>query len=159
MKLVKLFPDYFVIKDGDTIVASTESADKVQQLSLLEVKELIGEPKWRQLFLEDLEDRDIHPLEKLGTKKGFMLGWYLREEQNKDKKYTVEDVKKIVEWLQKNASSVEDELAKPFEDEDEVLPETFFHDAYNEALNRAFKSVEPRTEWDVEFVEGELRLI
>lgn len=159
MKLVKLLSDYFVVKDGDTIVASTESTDEVQQLSLLEIKELIGEPRSRELFLEDLKDRDIHPLEKLGTTKGFMLGWGLCEGENQDKKYTKEDLKKIIEWLQKNGSSVEDELAKPFEDEDETLPETFFHDAYNEALNRAFQSIEPRTEWDVEFVNSKITLI
>lgn len=159
MKLVKLLSDYFVVKDGDTIVASTESTDEVQQLSLLEIKELIGEPRSRELFLEDLKDRDIHPLEKLGTMKGFMLGWGLCEGENEDKKYSRENVKKIIEWLQNNASSVEDELAKPFEDKNELFPKMFFHDAYNEALNRAFKSVEPRTEWDVEFVNSKITLI
>lgn len=170
MKLVKLLSDYFVVKDGDTIVASTESTDKVQQLSLLEVKQLIGEPITRELFLEDVKNREIHPLEALGITKGFILGWGLCEGENQDKKYSREDFDKIDKWRMENYQRIEDELAKPFEEKAQLLgqklqedttnlPDTFFEDVHKEVLNRAFQSIEPRTEWDVEFVDGELRLI
>jgi len=132
MKLVKLLSDYFVIKDGDTTVASTESTDNVQKLSLLKIKELIGEPRSRELFLEDLKNRDIHPLEKLGTMKGFMLGWGLCEGENQDKKYTEEDLRKAMR---------------------------LFHERELKTIDDVIQSLQPRTEWDVEFVDGELRLI
>jgi len=132
MKLVKLLSDYFVIKDGDTTVASTESTDNVQKLSLLKIKELIGEPRSRELFLEDLKNRDIHPLEKLGTMKGFMLGWGLCEGENQDKKYTEKDLRKAMR---------------------------LFHERELKTIDDVIQSLQPRTEWDVEFVDGELRLI
>jgi hypothetical protein len=161
MKLIKKEQDHFVLMSEGQIIASTDSGDDVTQLSLREIKKLVGESSLKEDFLAVLErsGKDANPFEKQGIQKGFILGWGLCEDENKDKKYTVEDVKKIIKWLQNNAFSVEDELAKPFEDEDETLPETFFHDAYNEALNRAFQSIEPRTEWDVEFVNSKITLI
>lgn len=87
-------------------------------------------------------------------------GFNAHKELVKDKLFTVEEIKSIIEWLNKNYSKTEDELARPYEDKGEDLPDTFFKDAYEEALNRAIKPFLPKTEWDVTFDEqGKIKFI
>lgn len=57
-----------------------------------------------------------------------------------EKLYSVDDIRKIIEYISKNYSKTEDELAKPYEDKGE-FPDDFFDSAYNLCLKRAIESV------------------
>ena len=58
-----------------------------------------------------------------------------------EKLYSVDDIHKIIEWMNKNYSKTEDELAKPYEDKGEDLPDSFFEVAYNLLIKRAIESI------------------
>ena len=60
---------------------------------------------------------------------------------SKKKLYSLDDVHKIINYMNKNYSGVEDELAKPYEDKGEKLPDDFFNNAYNLCLKRAIKNI------------------
>ena len=71
----------------------------------------------------------------------FRRGFKTHQEITKDKVFSLDDVKKIMKWVGRNYSEVEDELAKPFEDRGEDLDDNFFDDVYQEALKRAIDSL------------------
>ena len=139
MKLIKKEQDHFVLVSERQIIASTDSGDDVTQLSLREIKKLVGESSLKEDFLAVLErsGKDANPFEKQGIQKGFILGWGLCEDENKDKKYTEEDLRNAIK------------LAR-------VYGKTLDNDYVS---NEIIKYLQPKTEWDVEFVDGELRLI
>lgn len=58
-----------------------------------------------------------------------------------EKLYSVDDIHKIIRYMNKNYSKIEDELAEPYEDKGEDLPDDFFNIAYNLCLKRAIESV------------------
>lgn len=58
-----------------------------------------------------------------------------------EKLYSVDDIHKIIKYMNKNYSKTEDELARPYEDKGEDLPDDFFDGAYNLCLKRAIESV------------------
>ena len=60
---------------------------------------------------------------------------------NTKKLYSIKDIHLIIEYMNKNYSRIEDELAKPYEDNREDLPEDFFIKSYNTCLRRAIKSL------------------
>ena len=45
---------------------------------------------------------------------------------NSEKLYSVDDIHKIIRYMNKNYSKTEDELARPYEDKGEELPDDFF---------------------------------
>lgn len=57
------------------------------------------------------------------------------------KLYSIDDIKKIIGYMNKNYSKIEDELAKPYEDKRMDLPNDFFDSARNLCLKRAIESV------------------
>ena len=124
---------------------------KIQSISLSEVKELIGEIDMRDLELmyhkKLIERREVaknfrgqvagnHPdmftsREMLSMMEGFTDGYNQALEDTKNKKYTDEDISKLIRlvrggWYLKH----------------EILQE-----------------LQPKTEWEVEFIDGELKLI
>jgi len=136
---------------------------EVIELTLSEVKELLGEVDIEKKVVELYNNFKLKPFEAIypleGATKRFVENVYNQAlEDNKKKKYTEEDLRKIIEWLNKNYSKVEDELAKPYQDKGEDLYDGFFKDAYEEALKRAINSIQPKTEWEVEIVDGKLKL-
>ena len=58
-----------------------------------------------------------------------------------EKLYSVDDIHKIIRYMNKNYSKIEDELAEPYEDKGEDLPDDFFDIAHNLCLKRAIESV------------------
>ena len=58
-----------------------------------------------------------------------------------EKLYSVDDIHKIIRYMNKNYSKTEDELARPYEDKGKDLPDDFFDGAYNLCLKRAIESV------------------
>ena len=55
--------------------------------------------------------------------------------------YTKKDFLAIIDFINKNYGEIEDELAKPYLDNDLPIPDSFFNDAYEEVLERAFNSL------------------
>ena len=56
----------------------------------------------------------------------------------KNKVFTIDDVKSIIKWINKNYSKIEDELATPYDCKE--LPDTFFEDVLEETLIRAINN-------------------
>jgi hypothetical protein len=107
---------------------------KKSNLSLQEVKELIGEV--------DVEKKMISPY-PLNTQNdvdwcnGYQRGYTQALEDNKEKKYTEEDLMKTIWKTVKIA-----------------LNEDFSEKKYNEII----QSLQPKTEWEVKFINGKLTL-
>jgi hypothetical protein len=64
----------------------------------------------------------------------------LNIERNK-KIFSINDLHNILKYLNNYYYKIEDELAKPYEDKNENLPDDFFHKAYDEAVIRAIKNL------------------
>lgn len=58
-----------------------------------------------------------------------------------EKMYSVSDIYEILEFLNKNYSKIEDELANKYESNNEDLPEDFFKSAYEESIKRAINNL------------------
>ena len=58
-----------------------------------------------------------------------------------EKLYSVDDIHRIIKYMNKNYSKTEDELARLYEDKGEDLPDDFFDSAYNLCLKRAIESI------------------
>jgi hypothetical protein len=59
-----------------------------------------------------------------------------------EKLYSIEDIHNVIKFMNKNYSNIEDELARPYEDSGEILPDDFFENAYNECFKRAVDSID-----------------
>lgn len=117
--------------------------DKVQYLPLQEVKALIGEVDIWQKF------KEIDGSCQKGEYEHWLFesGYNQALEDNKEKKYTEEDLRKIFYVGVQLGINQElyTQLGKPLQNEEEVL-------------DRTIKSLQPKTEWEVEFVDGKLKL-
>ena len=110
----------------------------IKRLSLQEVKELIGvvdveKNMWYERNVQNpyLSDSLLHT----GFNKGFELGYNQALEDNKDKKYTEEDIYKAYR------------AGMQFVGEDKG------------SLGEFIQSLQPKTEWEVEIVDGKLKLM
>lgn len=120
--------------------------NNIKQLSLQEVKELIGEVGVENKAME------IHPVElDEGWDKNkqyrdeWINGYNQAIEDNKEKKYTEEDIVKAIEMAREGIRVTrisEWETEKEFD--------------YNDY--QIIQSLQPKTEWEVEFVDGKLKL-
>jgi hypothetical protein len=175
MKLIKINTDHYIIvddseiKEGDWYIDDTKSirqsitsdqsywskrkeykkiTHSTQPLEwfggeiifLSEVKELIGEgdvEKKAEKFIgckyDDIEDS----IDQIGYD-SFIRGYNQAIEDNKEKKYTEEDLRKMFEMGIELSS---------FSDTDE--------NKFKYALNH----IQPKTEWEVEMVDGKLKLM
>jgi DNA-directed RNA polymerase subunit F len=121
---------------------------KTKPISLQEVKELIGEI--------DVEKKAHNWSTRQTTRSTdywrSMVSTYVEAytqalEDNKEKKYTEEDVGKIFYVGVQLGINQElyAQLGKPLQNEEEVL-------------DRTIKSLQPKTEWEVKFINGKLTL-
>ena len=116
-----------------------------QIITLQEVKELIGEvdvEKKAYRFRRDYQDsfewmNECIMNDAMHRQEGYKAGYNQALEDNKEKKYTEEDLRKTV-W----------EAIKI------ALNEDFSEKKYNEII----QSLQPKTEWEVEFENGVLKL-
>ena len=138
-----MYPENVHHRDVKKITHSTQPESlgmgwmqSVQPLFLSEVKELLGvvdvEKKaelyvWGGVYLSEQE--------KQQTEIAYMTGYNQALEDNKEKKYTEEDIRKT--W----------EAGMRFIGEDKG--------SYGEFI----QSLQPKTEWEAEFVDGKLKLI
>jgi len=142
MKLIKINTDHFVVvDDSGRMTHSTNVFDEhnldLQQVSLSEVKELIGEV--------DVEKKMISPY-PINTQNdvdwcnGYQRGYNQALEDNKEKKYTEEDLRKAY-----------------------MYGDNYHKYTVGNAQKYTFESLiqhlQSKTEWDVEFVDGKLKLL
>lgn len=152
--------DYWLLrKEYKKITHSTQPLDskgywgKVMPLTLtiFEIKELIGEVDVEKIAEEIYSEfpnnpkehpewhynKDVHCYKK---RKAFIKGYNQALEDNKEKKYTEEDIKyAIIFGYNKRTFDVEKIMNSQTDEE-------------------FIKSLQPKTEWEVEFVDGKLKL-
>lgn len=144
-------------KDVSVITHSTQPLDNrgywascITHMPLQEVKELIGE-----VDVEKKADK-IWQLNTGGKEVcvhngdwtlGFKAGYNQCLEDNKEKKYTEEDLKKIFihgkQFGLTVAGAIRNGGDKPNQDE---------------WFNESIQSLQPKTQWDIEFIDGKLKL-
>lgn len=175
MKLIKVQPDYFVVVDNseikvgdwyyssknvvakmteemldyytlrnllDTIIKithSTKELDGVKTLLLPEVKETIGEVDVEKLAKEYIGDKISDPFEWVKSLliAGYIDGYNQCLQDNKDKIYTESTIRSVVVASRAYGQSYTNK----------------------DVVEIMLKHIRPRTQWDVKFVDGELRLI
>ena len=119
---------------------------KTKPISLQEIKELIGEVnvenRAESRFGTDIGSIRGSKEYDLNTdlKRGFVSGYNQALEDNNEKKYTEEDMRKAWNAAYIDAMSIDEETYKPL----------FFDDF--------IQSLHPKTEWEVEFINGKLTL-
>ena len=165
MKLIKLLSDHYIIvddseiKEGDIflhpdnvierasrdldgrgiykIIASTNKLNSVIFLNLSEVKQLLGEVDVRKKSDEysKYETPDLDNDYLIGVSEGqidgYTAGYNQALEDNKERKYTEKDVIAIVEKSRATGLTAE----------------------------YIIQSLQPPTSWDIQFVNGKLKLI
>lgn len=165
MKLIKLSEEHYVltddseIKEGDWVVSGTKTIvqcmypenvhhEDIKKIThstqplewfggeiifLSEVKELVG--------AVDVEKRAEEKIPNLPYKNyvkiGFIGGYNQALEDNKDRKYTKEDVRVAIRL----ATTSKYDHRLEFYSEEEII-----------------QSLQPQTEWEVEFIDGKLKL-
>ena len=132
MKLIKINTDHYEL-DGKKVT------DRLQ-----EVKELIGEVDVEKKIYALCQTECIVDSYGKATDDGMVIGiraYNQALEDNKDKKYTEEDMRKAIEFgydLRNN------------------------HKAINSGIDWVkilTQSLQPKTEWEVEIVDGKLKLV
>ena len=106
---------------------------------LSEVKELLGvvdvEKKANEYFTET---NPYHPEYNEGLHIGYKVGYNQALEDNKDRKYTREDLLDAYTWG--------------------FLEGTERGDDVTDSVNKFSQALQPKTEWEVEIVDGKLKL-
>lgn len=109
--------------------------NEVKPLSLSEVKEVLG--------IVDVEKKawKYNPVKKLDAefiRAGYVRGYNEALEDNKEKKYTEEDMRKAMRFGSMRNKLTISELESSFQ--------------------QLIQSIQPKTEWEVEMVDGKLKL-
>ena len=110
---------------------------KVKPLNIFNVKELIGEvdvEKKAKDFANNSSMCDYEDGINVGKYQGYVEGYNQALEDNKDKKYTEEDLRKAMKY----ASEITNSKMKYMEE--------------------YIQSLQPKTEWEVEIIDGQLKL-
>jgi len=106
----------------------------VKFLPISEVKELIGEVDIH------LKAMSKYSLGEINNEHDFTLGYNQALEDNKEKKYTEEDINKALVYGYHTAK-----------DEEKGIRSSGY-------ATRFFQSIQPKTEWEVEIIDGKLKL-
>lgn len=135
---------HYLNKGLRKITHSTQSFnfDFMEPLVLSEVKELIGEVDVEKKAREIVINNNPFGSENfsVSTFNGLVKDITKALEDNKEKKYTEEDLRKAWNAAYIDAMSIDEETYKPL----------FFEDF--------IQSLQPKTEWEVEIVDGKLKL-
>lgn len=127
----------------------------VQEISLQEVKELIGEVDVEKKANEEYKD-NLHNPFFTAAPMGYIKGYNQALEDKKEKKYTEKEVVDFLKWLKHldngtyhyNPHTKEKSLSIGFSPYDcfidDVMPE-------NELFDYYIQSLQPKTEWEVEW--------
>lgn len=149
-KMTEEMLDYYKFKNlldsVSKITHSTKGLGGVKTLSLPEVKETIGEVDVEKLVEEyvenycnhnDLEYSVLSDAVKTILGISFIEGYNRCLQDNKEKIYTDSDIKRVVLLSRAFSDSLTNQ---------QIFEEVMLH-------------IRPKTQWDVQFVDGELRLI
>ena len=165
MKLIKLSADHYIIMDDYGVdIYSTQTVDNtdIQPLSLSEVKELLGE-----VDVEKKAEKKYPIIMRTKTKIGggtydtdvnfsdrysYMQGYNQALKDNKDRVYTEEDMRKMFALTLENAPSTESHTRM-------ISDREYRHFVMDTLYNRLILRSQPKTQWDVQFVDGKLKLI
>ena len=110
--------------------------DKIKRLSISEVKELLGEvDAWNKSWNWFRENK--YRSDFIAEPSSYEEGYNQALEDNKDRKYTEEDMRIAIRLA---TTSKYDHILE-FYSEEEIL-----------------KSIQPKTKWEVEFIDGKLKL-
>lgn len=146
MKLIKLKEEHYVVENNDGVITySTDiNFNEVYYIPLSEVKELLGEvdveKRAKENYVEPLNKQGEKRAQLVGNnglfgfnkfKKAFKKGYNQALEDNKEKKYTEEDLADAI-----NMARNEPDMSG----------------------NAIIQSLQPKTEWEVEFINGKLTL-
>ena len=113
---------------------------KIIELPLSEVKELLGEVDVEKNMWYERNVQNPYPSDSpshTGFKKGFEYGYNQALEDNKEKKYTEKDLLDAFAWGFMEGTERGD---------------------VTDSLNKFSQSLQPKTEWEVEIVDGKLKL-
>ena len=152
MKLKKINEEHYVVENNDGVITqSTQPIEiihtsgvtmtnppmgyiKIIELPLFEVKELLGEvyveKRAREFILYNEQKREW-----------WKQGYTQALEDNKERKYTEDDMRKAWNASYIDAMSIDEETYKPL----------FFEDF--------IQSLQSNTEWEVDIINGKLTLI
>ena len=141
-------------KDVGIITHSTQKLYKndfwaIQELKLSEVKELIGEADVEKKALAFAEAESYGKLNG-DLWKGFLFGYNQALEDNKEKKYTEEDLRKVFDAARRCITMPIGGAKHQYYDEYSVSD----FDEYK----REILSAHTPTEWEIEIVDGKLKL-
>ena len=105
----------------------------IKPISLQEVKELIGEVDVKKKMISPYP---INTQNDVDWCNGYQRGYNQALEDNKEKKYTEEDLRKAILMARVRIENVSPKYS----------------------IDEIFLSLQPKTEWDVEIVDGKLKL-
>jgi hypothetical protein len=139
------------------ITHSTKELEDVKILSLSEVKEVIGEVDVEKLAEEYIGDKISDPFDPL---KRLLIAGYIDGYNRalKDHKYTEEDLRKAVDM----ARDIADDSAHDTFTVDDIKGCTEictygWREKYSN--EKIIQHIQSKTQWDVEFVDGKIKLI
>jgi hypothetical protein len=123
-----------VLAGGKRVTHSTSPIDE-SYLKLSEILELIGEVNIEKLASDYTNERNYLEEEEFG----FYDGYTQALEDNKHKIYTLDNLRECISeaWLSR-------------EENDET---------FTKCMKRILKTFEPKLDWDVEIVDGKIKLI
>lgn len=119
--------------------------DKIQYLSLQEVKELIGDVdvEKKAEISSEIQEGTYTPQHKITYKHGYQDGYNQALEDNKEKKYTEEDLRKAIEFGR-----------------GQILDNISIGIIHEQTDNFIQSLPTPKTQWEVTFdKQGKLRLV
>ena len=124
----------------------------VLPLLLSEVKELIGEVDVEKKAINSWEGCDsCDTNDELFFINGYQRGYKQALEDNKNKKYTEEDLRNaFLSGIRITGEGWNGEYADGNDPNIE--------DVFGESVNNFIQSLHPKTEWEVEFIDGKLKL-
>ena len=132
MKMIKLSEDHYIVVD--------DSNKEMHTIPTSQAKELLG-----VVDVEKKANKQWGNVHRTGVL-GYIEGYKQALEDNKERKYTEEDMRKAIEIAQ-TTSYVSTQL---FSDQSSVK--------HNFRAEEIIQSLQPKTEWEVEFVDGKLKL-
>ena len=131
----------------------------IKPLLLSEVKELLGEVDVEKKAEEFAKKHSIYESAQDDTEYGYREGYNQCLEDNKEKKYTEEDLIKFADWVEtsQEASEYDKKNRMRFDLKMEGNPES--KKRLPELFNIYIQTLKPKTEWEVELIDGKWRLV
>jgi hypothetical protein len=138
MKMVKLSEDHYIVVD--------DTHKEMYTIPTSQAKEILGGIDVYKKAL--VFTKEIGGTHEQGL--GYINGYYHALEDNKERKYTEEDV---ISYLMQSMI----QYGIWLENEDDITPGKIVN-KMEEIRNKARASLQSKTEWEVEFVDGKLKL-